>query len=116
MKTYTLTMEWGQSDEGLYHWAGRARNEDEAIQLAREEMDATYNEEYNKDEPVSQWRGKDSGDETTEYVCCDSAEGVNEYAAADMLSALKLVASSCSLTAEVSKAVQDAIARGEGRA
>ena len=117
MKPYNLTMEWGQKDEGLYHWSGRAKDLEEATRLAREEMDESYNGQYAKGEFADEMRrGIEAGEETTEYVMADYSEGVNEFAASDMLDALKLIADTYKLEEADMKIVQDAIARGEGRA
>jgi hypothetical protein len=117
MKPFNLTMEWGQQDEGLYHWSGRAKDLDDAFRLAREEMDDSYNGQYAKGEFADEMRrGIAAGEETTEYVMADYSEGVNEFAASDMLDALKLIADTYKLEEADMKIVQDAIARGEGRA
>ena len=113
MQPFNLTMKWGQEDEGLYHWAGRARDLAHATQLAREEMDVSYNDEYCRfgGEP----RGIEGEEPTTEYVVDDYASGSNEFAAPEMLDALRLVKKDCNLPAEILAKVEHAIARGEGR-
>jgi hypothetical protein len=118
LKPFSLTMEWGQKDEGMYHWAGRARDLDHATQLAREEMDSSYNEQYAK--PIDRFademrRGKEAGEETTDYVVADHAEGANEFAAAELLKALKRIEKRYILDPADQKVVEHAIARGEGR-
>ena len=115
-EAYTIALEWGQDDEGLYHWAGRATSEDEAIRLAREEMDRSYNSEYiDADDPKEDNRGIEGGHETTEYVVSDVISGVNEYAAKDMLDALRTIQKEYILDADHMKLLERAIGRGEGR-
>jgi hypothetical protein len=114
MQPFTLTMEWGQEDEGLYHWSGRACDIEHAAQLAREEIDCSYNEEYGYQ--GAEARGIEGGEETTEYVISDYISGVNEFAAGDMLDALRLIARNYQLADDHKKVVEHAIARGEGRA
>jgi hypothetical protein len=113
LKPFNLTLEWGQRDEGLYHWAGRARNLDHATKLAREQMDRSYNEEYST---YCDPRGIEGGEETTEYVVSDYSEGANEFAAPELLKALKLINNTYILDPADQAAVEKAIARGEGRA
>jgi hypothetical protein len=118
LKPFSVTLAWGQRDEGLYHWAGRARDLDHATQLAREEMDSSYNEQYAK--PNDRFademrRGKEAGEETTDYVVSDYAEGANEFAAPELLKALKRVNDTYILEAADQKMVETAIARGEAR-
>lgn len=113
MQPFNLTMKWGQDDEGLYHWAGRARDLEHATQLAREEMDVSYNEQYCRH--GAEARGVEGEEETTEYVVDDYASGANEFAAPEMLEALRLVKKNCTLPAEILAKVDNAIARGEGR-
>ena len=116
LKPFSLTLEWGQRDEGLYHWAGQARNLAHATKLAREEMDSSYNDQYAKGKFADDMRrGKEAGEETTEYVVSDYAEGANEFAAPELLRALKHVNDTYILDAADQKMVEDAIALGEGR-
>ena len=134
-KPYSLTLAWGQSDEGLYHWAGRAASLDAATQAAREEMDGVYNDVYAKGEDDA-WmlRGKAAGAQTTGYDVVDFQEGVNEFAADDMLACLRYIDSVAPaqpgdgsspledeelielvITGKALKDIRAAIARGEGR-
>lgn len=115
-EVYTITMQWGDQEEGLYHWSGRATSDDEAIRLAREEMDRSYNEQYvGADDPKEDHRGIEGGHETTEYVVSDMVSGVNEYAASDMLKALRVINENYELDPEHGAVLLAAIARGEGR-
>jgi len=118
LRTFSLTLEWGQRDEGHYYWAGQAKDYSEAKRLAREEMDCSYNEQYCKPAfPGSDEmrRGKEAGKKTTAYVVSDWVEGVNEFAAAAMLAALKHILKTYGLDEEDQRLVQDAITKGEGR-
>lgn len=117
LKPFSLTLAWGQRDEGQYHWAGQAANLTEATRLAREEMDSSYNGEYCNGPKDDGWkRGLEGEDKTTEYVVSDYSEGANEFAAPDMLAALQRVADVYILDDADQKMVDHAIARGEGRA
>jgi hypothetical protein len=115
-EVYTIVLEWGDREEGLYHWSGRAISDDEATRLAREEMDSSYNEQYcDSDDPKEDFRGIEGGHATTEYVVSDVVSGVNEYAATDMLKALRLINENYELDPEHGAVLLAAIARGEGR-
>jgi hypothetical protein len=119
LKPFSLTLAWGQRDEGMYHWAGRARDLDHATRLAREEMDSSYNQQYAKgtDRFANEMRrGKEADDETTDYVVSDYSEGANEFAAPDLLKVLKLISRTYILDPAHQKMAEAAIARGEGRA
>lgn len=93
MKTFTITLAWGDEEEGLYHWAGKARDVSAAERKARMEMDESYNDCYakNKDGTYDTYmlRGKRAHKRTTEYRVVDLIEGVNEFAADDLLKALR---------------------------
>ena len=123
MKTFSMTLAWGENDEGHYHWAGQAENFDAALELARQEMDASYNEEYCNDENDPCLRGVASGEDATEYELVDYSEGANEFAAKDMLDALRrardYIATSPTVNepaiAELLWMVETALARGEGK-
>jgi hypothetical protein len=117
MKTYTILLAWGDAEEGNYHWAGQAENEKQALAFAREEMDDSYNETYCKNESDDWMRRKG-----TKYILLDMEEGVNAYAAQDMLNVLRelrqYLASSCAIheppLAGLLQRTDAAIARGEG--
>lgn len=117
-KVYTLVLAWGESDEGNYHTALRATNLNDAIRLAREEMDASYNEEYCTGKFACEPRGIAADEETTEYEVVDHIEGVNEFAASDMLDALKHIIEIQALVpnSPADRMVREAIAKGEARA
>lgn len=131
MKTFTLTLAWGESDEGLYHWAGQAETLEAATRKARQEMDKAEDQQPHHDDcplPDSGHVCKcpsdfDHGDfDPEEYELVDSVEGVNEYAATDMLTALKVAEAwmvaelNGRLEVEALATVRAAIAKGEGRA
>ena len=132
LKTYTIVLEWGEHDEGLYHWAGQAVDIGTAEQLARMEMDRSYNESYwaEGDDPENK-RGMEGGSEPTDYAIVECTIGVNEFAAQEMLDTLKATLPHISSEVEqrkfggndedyaaleaVEAQVIKAIAHGEGR-
>jgi len=122
MKAFTLTLAWGDREEGNYHWAGRARDYDSAVRKARREMDQSYNATYwSKDRSRDEKRGEEGGHAMTEYEVVDSVDGVNEFAASEMLETLRfarerLAHGYASMNnPDLFSRIDRAIARGEGR-
>lgn len=127
MKAYTIVLAWGDQEEGLYHWAGQATQARFAISKARAAMDASHNENYCRAiggmpaDPANR-RGREARKRTTAYGVVEVIEGVNEYAAKDMLDVLRevrgYVATSPAIqvpeVAAILARVDWAIARGEG--